>query len=64
VFLTSDRTGVREGIVGDVLACDSPLTGDVLDDPPDCLPVDPDEAADRGPVGLRRKPRDQVLSRG
>ena len=37
------------------------LLADALDDPPDRLPVDPDQPRDRRLVGLRRQPRDEVV---
>jgi hypothetical protein len=37
------------------------LAGDSFDDPPDRRPIDPDQTARGGPVGLRHKPRHQAL---
>lgn len=37
------------------------LIADALDDPPDGLPVDPHQPADRGLVGPGRQPRDELL---
>jgi len=37
------------------------IGADTTDDPPDGVPVDPDQPSDRALVGLRRQPRDQRL---